>query len=49
MQINALELVGKICLPSSLGESSRIRREDTGTFRLSTLKVARKSFVFKGV
>jgi hypothetical protein len=48
-QINALNLVGKIGLPSSFGENSRIRRENAEMFRLSTLKVARKSFVFKGV
>jgi hypothetical protein len=28
--------------------NSRIRRKNAETFRLSTLKVARKSFVFKG-
>jgi hypothetical protein len=49
MQINVLNLVGKIGLPSSFGENSRIRRENAETFRLSTLKVAKKSFVFKGV
>jgi len=49
MQINALELVGKIGLPSSFGENSPVRRKNAETFRLSTLKVARKSFVFKGV
>jgi hypothetical protein len=48
-QINALNLVGKIGLPSSFGEISRIRRENAGMFRLSTIKVARKRFVFKGV
>jgi hypothetical protein len=48
-QINALNLVEKIGRPSSFGENSRIRRENAGMFRLSTLKVARKSFVFKGV
>jgi hypothetical protein len=48
-QINVLNLVGKIGLPSSFGENSRIRRENAGMFRLSTLKGARKSFVFKGV
>jgi hypothetical protein len=48
-QINALNLVGKIGLPSSFGENSGIRRENAETFHLSTLKVARKSFVFKGV
>jgi hypothetical protein len=48
-QINALNLVGKISLPSSYGETSRIRRKNAGTIRLSTLKVARKSFVFRGV
>jgi hypothetical protein len=48
-QINALNLVGKISLPSSFGENSRIRRNNAATFRLSTLKVAIKSFVFKGV
>ena len=48
-QINALNLVGKISLPSSLGENSPVRRENAETLRLITLKVARKSFVFKGV
>ena len=48
-QINALNLVGKIGLPSSFGDNLRIRRENAGMFRLSTLKDARKSFVFKGV
>jgi hypothetical protein len=44
-----LNLVGKIGLPSSFGENPEIRRKNAGMFRLSTLKVARKSFVFKGV
>jgi len=48
-QINALNLVGKIGLPSSFGENSRIWRKNAGIFRLSTLKVTGKSFVFKGV
>jgi hypothetical protein len=30
-------------------ENWAIRRKNAGAFRLSTLKVARKSFVFKGV
>jgi hypothetical protein len=47
--LNTLNLVGKIGLASSFGEISRIRRENAGMFRLSTLKVARKSVVFKGV
>jgi hypothetical protein len=48
-QINALNLVGKIGLPSSFGENRAFWRENAGMFRLSTLKVARKIFVFKGV
>jgi hypothetical protein len=48
-QINALNLVGKIGLPSSFGENSGLRRKNAEKFRLSTLKLARKSFVFKGV
>jgi hypothetical protein len=48
-QINALNLVAKIGLPSSFGENPGIWRENAVMFRLSTLKVARKSFVFKGV
>jgi hypothetical protein len=48
-QINALNLVGKIGLPSSFGENSRIWRENAGTFRLRTIKLARRSFVFKGL
>jgi hypothetical protein len=48
-QINALNLVGKIGLPSSFGENRAFRRENAGMFRSSTLKVARKIFVFKGV
>jgi hypothetical protein len=36
-------------LPSSFGENWAIRREKAEMFLLSTLKVARKSFVFKGV
>jgi hypothetical protein len=39
----------KIGLPSSFGENPEIQRKNAETFRLSTLKVARKSFVFKGV
>jgi hypothetical protein len=49
IQINVLNLVGKIGQPSSLGENPSIRREKAGMFRLITLKVARKGFVFKGV
>jgi hypothetical protein len=48
-QINALNLVGKIDLPSSFGENPEIQRKNAGIFRLSTLKLVRKSFVFKGV
>jgi hypothetical protein len=48
-QINVLNLVGKIGLPSGFGENSPAWRENAETFRLSTLKVAIKSFVFKGV
>jgi hypothetical protein len=48
-QINALNLVGKIGLPSSFGENLRIRRENAEMIHLSTLKLARKSFVFKGI
>jgi hypothetical protein len=44
-----LNLVGKIGLPSSFGENSGIRRKNAGIFRLSTLKLARKTFVFKGI
>jgi hypothetical protein len=49
LQINALNLVGKIGLPSSFGENWEIWRENAGMFRVSPLKVAGKSFVFKGV
>jgi hypothetical protein len=44
-----LNLVGKIALPSSFGENLPDRRKNAETLRLSTLKVAIKSFVFKGV
>jgi len=47
--LNALNLVGKIGPSSSFGENSLDRRKNAETFRLSTLKVARKSFVSKGV
>jgi hypothetical protein len=48
-QINALNLVGKIGLPSSFGENRAFWRENAEIFRSRTLKVARKSFVFKEV
>jgi hypothetical protein len=41
--------IRKIGLPSGFGENSPARRENAETFRLSTLKVARKRFVFKGI
>jgi hypothetical protein len=48
-QINALNLVGKIGLPSSFGENRAFWRENAEIFHLSTLKVTTKIFVFKGV
>jgi hypothetical protein len=39
-QINALNLVGKITLPSSFGENPPIRREKARPFRLRTIKVS---------
>ncbi|MFO0189363.1 MAG: hypothetical protein ACK55J_22430, partial [Alphaproteobacteria bacterium] len=39
-QINALNLVGKIGLPSSFGENPPIRREKARPFRPRTIKVS---------
>jgi hypothetical protein len=39
-QINALNLAGKIGLPSSFGENPSIRREKARPFRLCTIKVS---------
>jgi hypothetical protein len=40
LQINALNLVGKIGQPSSFGEKPPIRREKAQPFRLCTIKVS---------
>jgi hypothetical protein len=40
IQINAVNLVGKIGQPSSFGENPPIRRENARPFRLSTIKVS---------
>jgi hypothetical protein len=40
IQINALNLVGKIGQPSSFGENPPIRREKAWSFRLRTIKVS---------
>jgi hypothetical protein len=40
IQINALNLVGKIAQPSSFGENPPIRREKARPFRLCTIKVS---------
>ena len=40
MQINALNLVGKIGQPSSFGENPPIRREKARPFRPRTIKVS---------
>ena len=40
MQINALNLVGKIGQPSSFGENPPIRREKAQPFRPRTIKVS---------
>jgi hypothetical protein len=40
IQINALNLVGKIGQPSSFGENPPIRREKARPFRLRTIKVS---------
>jgi hypothetical protein len=42
IQINALNLVGKIDQPSSFGENPPIRREKARSFRLCTIKVSGK-------
>jgi hypothetical protein len=40
IQINMLNLVGKISQPSSFGENPSIRREKARPFRLCTIKVS---------
>jgi hypothetical protein len=40
IQINALNLVGKIGQPSSFGENPPIRREKAWSFRPCTIKVS---------
>jgi hypothetical protein len=40
IQINVLNLVGKIGQPSSFGENPQIRREKARPFRPSTIKVS---------
>jgi hypothetical protein len=40
MQINALNLVGKIGQPSSFGENPQIQREKARPFRARTIKVS---------
>jgi hypothetical protein len=42
MQINALNLVGKIDQPSSFGENPPMRREKVRSFRTCTIKVSGK-------
>ena len=48
MQINALNLVGKIGLPSSFGENGADQRENAETLRLTTLKVDKKALFLRG-